>query len=64
MGIEVETVGTTSLTTRERVILPSGEVAAEARVVMVQWDVASHSPRAFTAEERAALEASRGLTGV
>ena len=59
VGIEVETIGTTSLTTRERITLPSGEVAAEARVVTVRWDVASHSPRAFTEAERAALEASR-----
>ena len=59
VGIEVESIGTTSLTTRERITLPSGEVAAEARVVTVRWDVASHSPRAFTEAERAALEASQ-----
>src|SRR6185312_4494225 len=36
--IEVERLGTTSLTTRETVVTPSGEVAAQARVVTVRWD--------------------------
>lgn len=53
--IEVERVGTTSLTTREAVITPAGATAAEARVVTVLWDAGARKPVAFTAEERARL---------
>ena len=35
--IEVERLGTTSLTTRETVLTPAGEVVARARVVTVRW---------------------------
>jgi acyl-CoA thioester hydrolase len=53
--IEVERVGTTSLTTREAVITPAGATAAEARVVTVLWDAGARKAVAFTAEERARL---------
>jgi acyl-CoA thioester hydrolase len=53
--IEVERVGTTSLTTRETVIRPTGETAAEARVVTVLWDADARKPMAFGADERARL---------
>jgi acyl-CoA thioester hydrolase len=53
-----ETLGTTSLTTRETVRRPSGEVAAQARVVTVRWDVASRKPVPFTESERARLRAA------
>ena len=36
--LQVERLGTTSLTTRETVLTAAGEVAAEARVVTVRWD--------------------------
>ncbi len=53
--IAVENLGTTSLTTRETVTLPSGEVAAEARVVIVRWDPGERKPAPFTASERGRL---------
>src|SRR5271170_5735237 len=46
--IEVESLGTTSLTTRETVLTPSGEVAAEARVVTVHWDTDHGKPVPFS----------------
>jgi acyl-CoA thioester hydrolase len=55
--IEVERVGTTSLTTREAVLTPAGATAAEARVVTVLWDASARKPVAFTAVERERLAA-------
>lgn len=54
--IEVERLGTTSLTTRETVRTAAGEVAAQARVVTVKWDAAGHKPVPFTEDERARLD--------
>jgi acyl-CoA thioester hydrolase len=59
--IEVERLGTTSLTTRETVLTPSGEAAAEARVVTVRWDAGQHRPVPFSEAERAKLE--EAMTG-
>jgi acyl-CoA thioester hydrolase len=53
--IEVERVGTTSLTTREAVITPEDVTAAEARVVTVLWDASARKPVPFTADERSRL---------
>jgi acyl-CoA thioester hydrolase len=53
--IEVERVGTTSLTTREQVHTPAGHTAAEAKVVTVLWDADARKPIAFAADERARL---------
>jgi len=55
--IEVERVGTTSLTTREAVRTPAGVTAAEARVVTVLWDASARQPVAFTEDERTRLAA-------
>jgi acyl-CoA thioester hydrolase len=55
--IEVERVGTTSLTTRETILTPAGVTAAEARVVSVLWDAGARKPTAFAADERARLAA-------
>jgi acyl-CoA thioester hydrolase len=55
--IEVERVGTTSLTTQEMILTPAGVTAAEARVVTVLWDTTARTPVAFTADERARLAA-------
>ena len=55
--IEVERVGTTSLTTRETIRTPAGETAAEARVVTVLWNARARKPMAFAAGERARLTA-------
>ena len=56
--IEAERLGTTSLTTRETILTPSGEVAAEARVVTVRWDPARRAPVPFGEAERANLAAT------
>jgi len=56
--IEVERLGTTSITTRETIFLPSGEVAAEARVVTVRWDAGSRKPAPLTEAERERLNAT------
>jgi acyl-CoA thioester hydrolase len=53
--IEAERLGTTSLTTRETITTPSGEAAAEARVVTVRWDAGLRKPVPFTDAERARL---------
>jgi acyl-CoA thioester hydrolase len=53
--IEVERLGTTSLTTRETVLTLSGEVAADARVVTVRWDAGHGKPVPFSEDERARL---------
>ena len=50
--VEVESLGTTSVTTRETIFLPSGEVAAEARVVTVRWDADQRKPAPLTEAER------------
>ena len=59
--IAVERLGTTSLTTRETVLTPAGEVAAQARVVTVRWDAGHGKPIPFTQAERAWLTAA--MTG-
>jgi acyl-CoA thioester hydrolase len=55
--IEVERVGTTSLTTRETILTPAGVTAAEARVVTGLWDASAGKPVAFVADEQARLAA-------
>jgi acyl-CoA thioester hydrolase len=55
--VEVERVGTTSLTTRETILTPAGVTAAEARVVTVLWDAESRKPQAFTPQDRERLAA-------
>jgi acyl-CoA thioesterase FadM len=59
--VEVESLGTTSLTTRETIFVPSGEVAAEARVITVKWDADQRKPVPFTETERRQLNAA--MTG-
>ena len=49
--IEVELLGTTSLTTRETILTPS-KAAAEARVVTVRWDAGLRKPVPFSQAER------------
>ena len=53
--LAVERLGTTSLTTRETILTPAGEVAAEARVVTVRWDRRARKPVPFSETERARL---------
>jgi acyl-CoA thioester hydrolase len=56
--LEVERLGTTSLTTRETIVTAAGELAAEARVVAVRWDRRARKPTPFTETERAGLIAA------
>jgi len=56
--VEVENLGTTSLTTRETIFLPPGEVAAEARVITVRWDADQRKPVPFSQAERRLLDAA------
>lgn len=53
--IEVERVGTTSLTTRETIVGPSGQAVAQARVITVRWDADRREAVPFTKAERARL---------
>lgn len=55
VGIEVERVGKTSLTTRETIRVSPERLAARARVVTVRYDADSHQPVPFTEAERARL---------
>jgi acyl-CoA thioester hydrolase len=56
--IEVESLGRTSVTTRETVFAPSGQVVAEARVVSVLWDPDERKPVPFTETQRGQLKAA------
>lgn len=56
--IQAERLGATSLTTRETILTPSGDVAAEARVVSVRWDPGQRRPIPFSEAERTRLAAS------
>ena len=53
--VQVERLGTTSLTTRETILAASGEVVAEARVVTVRWDPDQRKPVPFSEAERIRL---------
>ena len=53
--VAVDTVGTTSLTTRESIVLPDGSPAAKARVVSVLWNPVEHSSLAISETQRATL---------
>jgi len=55
VAIEVERLGTTSLTTRETILTAAREVAARARVVTVRWDEDQRKPVPFSAAERTRL---------
>ncbi len=55
--IEVERLGTTSLTTRETIVTPAGETAAQARVVTVLWDPGQRKPVPWADAHRARLTA-------
>jgi len=55
--IEPESLGRTSVTTRETVLTPAALVAAQARVVTVRWDPDRRKSVALTETERAKLTA-------
>jgi acyl-CoA thioester hydrolase len=48
-------VGVKSLLFEERLVLPEGSLAAEARVVLVLWDPGRRASRSLTDDERDAL---------
>src|SRR5450755_1059347 len=56
--IEVESLGTTSLTTRETILTRPEEVAAEARVDTVRWDADLRRRAPFSQAERTQLGAA------
>ena len=56
--IQVERLGTTSLTTRETILTSSGDVVAEARVVTVRWDQDRRQPVPFSEIERERVAAT------
>jgi len=56
--IQAERLGTTSLTTRETILTPAGDVVAEARVVTVRWDPGQRQSIPFSETERMRLEAA------
>jgi acyl-CoA thioester hydrolase len=58
--IEAESLGRTSVTTRETVLSPSGVAAAQARVVTVRWDPDLRRSVKLTDTERTRLEAGMG----
>jgi acyl-CoA thioester hydrolase len=55
VGVAVERVGTTSLTTRETLRRTDGRVAAEARVITLLWDRDARAAVPFSDEQRARL---------
>jgi acyl-CoA thioester hydrolase len=57
VDITVERLGTTSLTTRETIRTPAGQLVAQARVVTVRWDHVNRQPVPFSAAERERLSA-------
>jgi acyl-CoA thioester hydrolase len=54
----LDSLGTSSVRTREAVIVDDGEVAAEAEAVLVARDPETRRPRPLTEAERARLEAA------
>jgi acyl-CoA thioester hydrolase len=52
----LERIGTSSVRTVEEIRAASGELAAEAKAVLVAWDRAAGASRPLNDEERAALE--------
>ncbi len=55
---EIVALGGKSFTIDQRIVLPDGSVAAEARSVMVAWDSATRGARELSQRERTALAAS------
>jgi acyl-CoA thioester hydrolase len=56
--IEVERLGTTSVTTRETILTPSRGTAVKARVVAVRWDPDHRKAIPFDESERTTLTAA------
>ena len=56
---DLRALGRSSVSTRERILDPTGEVAVEAEFDLVLWDPHRRSSRPITDTERAALEGSK-----
>lgn len=54
----LDSLGTSSVRTREELVTPGGETAAEAEAVLVARDRETRRPRPLTSDERSALEAA------
>jgi len=54
----LDSLGTSSVRTREQVVVRGGEVAAEAKAVLVARDPETRRPRPLTESERTRLEAA------
>ena len=57
IAVRLAGVGRSSVTVEHDVLLPSGDVAATGRSVLVAWDAAERRSRPLRDEERAALGA-------
>ncbi len=55
VSVAVEKIGNSSLTTREEIRLPSGELVTTARVVSVKWSGETRGSLPFTDDERSQL---------
>jgi acyl-CoA thioesterase FadM len=55
----VRELGTSSVTTAERILSPSGDVAVEAEFGLVLWDAEGRGSRPITETERTSLESAR-----
>ncbi len=55
--IEIERIGNSSFTARQRVFRADGQLAADGHSVMVAWDNARRSSRPLTEAERAGIAA-------
>ncbi|HET9213723.1 MAG TPA: thioesterase family protein [Gaiellaceae bacterium] len=54
----LDSLGTSSVRTREELVTPDGETAAQAEAVLVARDRETGRPRPLTSDERSALEAA------
>ena len=54
----LDSLGTSSVRTREELVTPEGETAAQAEAVLVARDRETGRPRPLTSDERSALEAA------
>jgi acyl-CoA thioester hydrolase len=54
----VDSLGRSSVTLAETILLPGGETAAAGRAVLVAWDMEKRGSRELSEPERAALSAS------
>ena len=57
----VRELGSSSLTTSERILDPAGEVAVAAEFGLVLWDSERRGSRPITDDERASLEGAREI---